>query len=154
MLQTEGSGAIGSGGGGLGYGKGASDPGDPIRHSFAVEFDAWSNSGDGFDPSRQHVAVTTNGDVTQHLAWRDPGFSMHSHGSFDVWITYDASRRTLLVWAGQPANQRGEPLLRFQVDLTAALGGKPAFVGFTAGTGRILNTNPQVSILNWDLVSG
>ncbi|MEU4645462.1 hypothetical protein [Micromonospora sp. NPDC023814] len=149
VLQPEGSGALGGYGGGLGYGVRPPDPGNPINSSVAVELDAWSNSMDGFDPGQQHVAVTTNGDITKHLAWRDPGFDMCRSGPFHVWVAYDAAARRLQVWASRSPNRPAEPLLSVPLDLAPTLGTAQAYIGFTGGTGRILNTNPRESVLSW-----
>jgi hypothetical protein len=149
VLQAEGSGALGGYGGGLGYGVRPPDPGNPISSSVAVELDAWSNSVDGFDPGQQHIAVTTNGDITKHVAWRDPGFGMCRSGPFHVWVAYDAAARRLQVWASQSPNRPADPLLSVPLDLAPTLGAAQAHIGFTGGTGRILNTNPQESVLSW-----
>ncbi|MEU0156552.1 L-type lectin-domain containing protein [Micromonospora fulviviridis] len=149
VLQAEGSGALGGYGAGLGYGVRPPDPGNPINSSVAVELDAWSNSMDGFDPGQQHIAVTTNGDITKHLAWRDPGFGMCRSGPFHVWVAYDAAARRLQVWASQSPNRPAESLLSVPLDLAPTLGAAQAYIGFTGGTGRILNTNPQESVLSW-----
>jgi hypothetical protein len=80
VIQSQGPTAIGTYGGGIGYGARPGDGGPAIRPSIAVELDTWDNSVDGFDPAgHQHIAVTPNGDVANNLVWRDPGFSMYAN---------------------------------------------------------------------------
>lgn len=151
VLQTEGPGALGGHGGSLGYGH-PSDGDARIAPSLAVEFDAWSNRPDGFDPATQHVGVTVDGDIAQHLAASDPGFSLHSGGPVYAWISYDASGHTLRVFASRSSTPPAQPLLTVPIDLAAQFGNAPLHVGFTGGTGIIPGSNARASIRTWSLL--
>jgi Legume lectin domain len=154
VVQGQGPTALGSAGGGLGYGGRTGDPAPPIKPSLAVEMDTWDNSPDGFDPAgHQHIAVTTNGDYSNHLIWRDPGFTMWGSGPVYVWIVYDASAHSLTVWAANTPTQPANALFSYPVDLSAVVGTGPVLVGFTASTGMTSVTDAQESILRWSFVS-
>lgn len=150
VVQKEAPDALGGFGGGLGYGARPGDPPVHIAPSVAVELDTWDNSPDGFDPAgHQHIAVTTNGDITQHLAWGDPGFSMYGSGPVRVWIAYDAGQHVLTVHASQASAMPASPLFSLPIDLAAVLGSGRAYVGFTGGTGLTSITDAEESILSW-----
>jgi beta-glucanase (GH16 family) len=152
VLQAKGPNALGSYGGALGYGH-DSDPNARIAPSVAIEFDAWSNHPDGYDPPTQHVGITVDGDMKHHLATADPGFSLHSQGPVHAWVSYDAASRTLRVWASRSATKPAAPLLTVPIDLTARLGSGLVYVGFTGSTGRIMGTQPRTSVLSWSLMT-
>ncbi len=154
VVQSQGPAALGNAGSRLGYGRRADDPAPAIVPSLAVELDTWDNNRDGFDPAgHQHIAVTLNGDHTNHRIWRDPGFSMWGSKPVHVWITYNAPARTLTVWASTNPTRPANPLFTYGVDLAATVGTGPAYVGFTGATGRTSVTNAQESIIRWSLVS-
>jgi hypothetical protein len=154
VVQSQGPTALGNLGGSIGYGGRASDPVAPIKPSLAVELDTWDNSSNGFDPpGHQHIAVTTNGDYSNHLIWRDPGFSMWGNGPVFVWITYDATAHSLAVWASTTATRPANALFTCGVDLSAIVGAGPVYVGFTGGTGLTTVTDAQESIVRWSFVS-
>ena len=119
-----------------------------------MELDTWNNSANGFDPAgQQHIAVTLNGDYSNHLIWRDPGFSMWGSGSVYVWITYDATAGSLTVWAAANPTRPANPLFIYAVKLSTIVGTAPVWVGFTGGTGVTVVTDARESILRWSLVS-
>jgi hypothetical protein len=165
VVQGQGPTALGNAGSRLGYGQDTTDSVSAVKPSLAVELDTWDNSPDGFDPAgHQHIAVTLNGDHTNHRIWRDPGFSMWGSQPVYVRIAYDASAHRLTVWAAsvQPSPTIGREEMRmatrpalftYGVDLTAVVGTEPAYVGFTGGTGRTTVTDAQESIIEWSLVS-
>jgi hypothetical protein len=139
---------LGSSGAGLGYG--SSPPGGPtsIAPSLDVEFDTFDNSAVGFDPpGHQHIAVMNNGDITQHLFWADPGFSMFGNGPVFAWMVYDAAAHTLTIYASQSDSRPASPLYTASVNLTAIVGTAGAFVGLTGGTGPLTATE---TVQRWD----
>ncbi len=98
--------------------------------------------------------MTTNGDVTRHLAWQDPGFDMAANQPVSVWLDYDAAAHRLLVYAAlSPTARPSTPLLSYPIDLRALLGTGRAYVGFTGGTGSTILTNSRESVISWSLSS-
>ncbi|MEO3781281.1 L-type lectin-domain containing protein [Micromonospora sp. B11E3] len=150
VVQGQSRTARGSSGEGLGYGA-RPDTGRPrIQPSLAVEFDAWANR---FDPvGRQHVAVTRNGDITQHLVWKDPGFSLYGRGVANVWIDYDARLHRLRVYVSRKSGFRpAKPLLTTSVDLRLIVGTGQAYVGLTGGTGITTVADPVQAVVAWNV---
>lgn len=156
VIQAEGPAALGGRGGGIGYGaRPADSPADQIRPSVAIELDTWDNSPDGYDPAgRQHIAVTTNGDITKHLVWGDPGIDMRSNTPVYVWLTYDVTTHRLTVYGGSTTTRPATPVLTLTLNLRGVLGAAQAHIGFTAATGRTNLTESRESILAWSVVSG
>ena len=116
--------------------------------SVGIEFDPWDNSGDGWDPAgHQHVAVTTNGDIKNHLSWADPGFSLVGE-PIRVWIEYDAAKTTLAVYVSRNADRPADPLVTGTINIATVIGAGSAYVGFTAGTGVIGEVE---DVLSWHL---
>ncbi|MFI6231557.1 hypothetical protein ACIBCR_30100 [Micromonospora echinospora] len=150
VVQGQSRSARGSSGEGLGYGARPNTGRPRIQPSLAVEFDTWPNR---FDPvDRQHVAVTRNGDVTRHLGWTEPGFSLYGRGAVHVWIDYDARMHRLRVYASRNSGFRpAEPLLTTWVDLRLVVGTGPAHVGLTGGTGITTVADPVESVVAWNL---
>jgi Glycosyl hydrolase family 46/Legume lectin domain len=150
LIQRQGPAALGSAGGGMGYGGHPDRPTEArIVPSLAVEFDMWDNSSEGWDPpGHQHVAVTTNGDIRTHLSWADPGFCLDGE-PVGAWLEYDAASKTLAVYVSRNSARPAKPMLTATVDI-AAVGTGPAYVGFTAGTGDI---GRVIDVLNWHLTA-
>jgi hypothetical protein len=136
VIQTDGPRAIGGLGGSIGYGG--------MTHSVAVEFDTYRNPD---DLDNNHVAVVTAGrsDVPQPGAATSPIplFGQRLH----VRISYDPARKMMTVQVHGDGEQWAHVLSR-PVDLTAALGTRRAYVGFTAGTGASVSSQ---DILTWSL---
>ncbi|RFS45575.1 hypothetical protein D0Q02_15865 [Micromonospora craniellae] len=153
VIQKEAAAPLGGTAGGLGYGAvyAFDDPNLRIRPSVAIEFDAYNNRAEGWDPpGDQHIAVTRDGDVKNHLVWAESQFDMFSN-PMAIWIEYNASAHRLSVFVvrdGQP--QPGTPLFTHGVDLRAVLGSDVGYVGFTAGSGQ---WGARQSILTWGLAS-
>ncbi|MER7469701.1 hypothetical protein [Micromonospora sp. NPDC000018] len=138
----------GTSGEGLGYGA-RPDAGPRIQPSLAVEFDTWANK---FDPvDHQHVAVTRNGDVTQHLVWKDPGFSLYGKGVVNAWIDYDARLHRLRVYVSKSGFRPAQPLITKSVDLRLIVGAGQAYVGLTGGTGITTVADPVEAVVAWNL---
>ncbi|MEU4645687.1 hypothetical protein [Micromonospora sp. NPDC023814] len=149
VIQGQSRTARGASGEGLGYGA-RPDTGRPrIQPSLAVEFDTWANR---FDPvDHQHVAVTRNGDITQHLVWKDPGFSLYGKGVVNVWIDYDARTHRLRVYASKSGFRPAHPLITKSVDLRLIVGVGQAYVGLTGGTGITTVADPVEAVVAWNL---
>ncbi|GAA2718783.1 hypothetical protein ACFY2R_28790 [Micromonospora olivasterospora] len=150
VVQGESPNARGASGEGLGYGARPNTGRPRIQPSLAVEFDTWANR---FDPvDHQHVAVTRNGDITQHLVWKEPGFSLYGKGVVNVWIDYDARMHRLRVYVNRKSGFRpAKPLLTKSVDLRLVVGTGRAYVGLTGGTGITTVADPVEAVLAWNL---
>ena len=155
VIQAEGPTALGGIGGGIGYGgEPDGDPANRIRPSIAVEIDTWDNSPDGYDPAgQQHLALTLNGDVTNHTAWGDPGFEMRFGLPVFVWVSYDGPTHRLAVFASQTDKRPAGALFSHYIDLKAHLGADLAYVGFTGSTGLTNLTESRESVLTWSFAS-
>jgi hypothetical protein len=149
VIQSQGPAALGSTGGGLGYGGHPDQPTAPrIMPSLDIEFDTWDNSSDGWDPGgQQHVAVTTNGNIKNHLFWADPGYSLVGE-SVGVWIAYDAAKTRLAIYVSREADRPADPLVTATINIATVVGTGPAYVGFTAGSGDIGGVQ---DVLSWHL---
>ncbi|HEX6545024.1 MAG TPA: chitobiase/beta-hexosaminidase C-terminal domain-containing protein [Bryobacteraceae bacterium] len=134
-IQGEGPNAIGSTGGGLGYGT------DPSYHisfgertipqSVAIKFDLYDNGGEG----TSSTGIYQNGvqPTTPAIDLLSKGIDLHNGDLYDAKLVYDGKILTLtLVDTAHPANVF---TTQFTVDIPAAVGGSFAYVGFTAGTG-------------------
>jgi hypothetical protein len=144
VIQTEGPGAIGRSGGGLGYGDlvGAS-PRIAVSPSVDIEFDTYGNP---WDPDYYHIAVTTNGRMQTPLVTR-PSFDLVC-APFAVWIYYDGPTHVLQIYASQSTTRPDAPVLAVTLDIARVVGAGPAWVGFTGSTG-LWTANQDV--LAWQL---
>ena len=139
-IQNAGITAIGSPGGGLGYGK-ISTSTAAIGKSVAVKFDLFNNSGEG----PNSTGLYTNGvPPTVPATTLDGGVNLHSGDVFLVQMNYDGVTLTLVVTDAIHPDQA--VTVSFPIDIPATVGGNTAFVGFTAATG---GTTATQEILNW-----
>jgi hypothetical protein len=139
-IQNAGLTAIGSPGGGLGYGK-LSTQTAAIPNSVAVKFDLFDNSGEGINST----GLYTNGVApTVPATTLGGGVNLHSGDVFRVQMDYDGMTLTVTI---TDATTPGHTFTTsFPIDIPATVGGNTAFVGFTAGTGGETTTQ---EILNW-----
>jgi hypothetical protein len=139
-IQNAGLTAIGSPGGGLGYGK-LSTQTAAIAKSVAVKFDLFDNSGEGINST----GLYTNGVApTVPATTLSGGVNLHSGDVFRVQMDYDGMRLTVTI---TDATTPGHTFTTsFPIDIPATVGGNTAFVGFTAGTG---GQKAKQEILNW-----
>ena len=128
--------ALGSAGGGIGYGG--------IAPSVAVEFDIWQNGG---DPNANHVGITLNGDPGTYAAVATPPFNLYG-GPLNAWIDYDAISHTLQVYVDPSTIKPATPLLSTVLDIPSTVG-PTAYIGFTGATG---GSNADQDILNWQVI--
>ncbi|MEA5504937.1 DUF4347 domain-containing protein [Halotia wernerae UHCC 0503] len=144
LLQnsTAGVKALGELGGSLGYGNQEFNGTNQILKSLAIEFDTYKNS---WDSNNNHVAVLLNGDVTSPKAISTPSFQLNSGAVLDAWVDYDGSTNNLNVYVGNNTVKPLTALLNYNLDLTAVVGSQ-AYVGFSAGTGALTNSQ---NIDNW-----
>ena len=139
-IQGIGATALGSSGGGLGYGPDGTVSRAAIGKSVAIKFDLANNSGEGTNSTGLSIngaAPTSTGSVT--LA--GTGIDLHSGNIFQVALAYDGSKLTVIITdtvTGRSAVQN------YTVNIVAAAGAT-AYVGFTAGTGVAVATQEIIS---------
>ena len=122
--SASGSGALGSGGSGLGY--------NGITNAIAVEFDTYNYNNTEF--SDNHVAIVTDVFGTE-LAVADPPFDLNRGGSdYRAWVDYDGTTDLMSVYISDGAVKPGSALIQATVDLETVVGDQ-AFVGFTSANG-------------------
>lgn len=144
-VQGMGPFAIGSRGGGLGYGP------DPliassvnrIDRSVAVKFDPYNDSGEG----NNSIGVYTNGASPTVPADSLPaGLDLKSGHIFSVQIAYAATTLTVTLTDDSSPDPKPTFTKSYPVDIPTTVGGNTAYVGFTGATGG--NTSRQ-EILSW-----
>lgn len=135
VLQTVGTGAIGTSGGGMGY--------QNFGTSLGIEFDTWQNADFG-DPFEDHVAIEINGEINHNTAAGnvagpvaiDP-FNINVEDGDDhvVQITWEPDIQSLKVYFDCVFRLEGT------VDLinTVFNGNSLVYWGFTAATGGSFN---------------
>ncbi len=120
--SSAGSGALGSAGGGLGYGG--------IDQSVTVEFDNWNNGGID-DNLENHVGINVDGNLDS-IVTADPVFDLDNVSMATAWVDYDGT--TLSVATSTDGIRPMVDLLSTNIDLSSIVGSL-AFFGFTAATG-------------------
>lgn len=153
--------------GGLGVGMGYSG----VPNSFAVEFDTYNNAGYGLGNndgnSSNHVAIDTNGQLTNTALANvygngSCGFpvggtpNQNDHtvpgcmSNGNIWtalITYDGASQLLNVSLTDPAESGPfNAIQNYSIDIASLLGTNTAYVGFSSGTGAGWENH---DILNW-----
>ncbi len=144
VLQSNGPNAIGSNGGGIGYGvaPGASS-GASIINSLAVIFDTHNNQGEGANSVRIETGGITSPAGSVDLT--SSGIDLHSGDHFLAQIVHAETTGAL----GLTINDldTGKSFTHtFTVDLFGALGDTSGYAGFTSATGATAST---VSVLKW-----
>jgi hypothetical protein len=136
LLQSQGLGAIGGWGSGMGYGNvyGVS-PGPGISPSVAAEVDTWCNYGpDSLDPPYDHISVKENGIMSVYGAGpvsAIPGVTNVSRGFlYPFRVIWNPGTHTLEVWFN------GSLRLTYTKDIVRDIfGGDPwVYWGFTGST--------------------
>lgn len=139
--------AVGSLGGGLGYGP---EPNYHISYternipnSVAIKFDLFDNSGEGTNTT----GLFLNGasPTSPSIDLTNQGIDLHNGHIYKVRLTYDGSVLAMKITDTNDPTKTFST--NFTVDIPANVGGPTAYVGFTAGTGA--NSAIQ-EILNWN----
>ena len=124
---------LGSSGQGLGYGG--------VTNSLAVEFDTYNN-GSGDANSSNHIAIDTNGVLTDTAAafpyglqdCAGSGLGCMSNG--DLWnVTIGYTGTDLSVAVQDAGNPIDNIITAYPIDIATYLGTSAAYVGFTGSTG-------------------
>jgi hypothetical protein len=137
FIHSTDKGAIGDGGGGLGFGS--------IGDSLAIEFDTFDNGGS--DEQANEVSIIVNGKAGKTKDSGVPsGFDLYG-GLRDAWVTYKAKSHKVKVWVTDTGTKPSTPIVTAKVDLEKVLGEK-SFAGFTAATG---GANEEHDVLDWTL---
>jgi sugar lactone lactonase YvrE len=145
VLQSNGPNALGSSGGGLGFGKPAiAQTGPFITNSVAIKFDLHSNDGEGASSTGLYINGAAPTTPSIDLL---PNIDLHSGHTFHVQLVYDGSILTLTITDQTTHATVTQP---FTVDIAGILGGPTGFAGFTGSTGA--HTAVQ-NILDWQLTS-
>ncbi|MGA8892839.1 MAG: chitobiase/beta-hexosaminidase C-terminal domain-containing protein [Anaeromyxobacteraceae bacterium] len=142
-VQGEGPFALGSQGGGLGYGP------DPflfgqvltITRSVAVKFDTFDNAGEGWNSTGIYV----DGAVPSVPAVNVPNVIFNSGHVIDVHMVYDGAVLTMTM-TDTAASPPERFTTSFPIDIPAHVGGPNGWVGFTGATGGLMG---QHEILRW-----
>jgi hypothetical protein len=121
-IQNVGPTALGSSGGGLGYAT--------IPNSVAVKFDLFNSGGEGVNST----GLYTNGAMptVPAISMAGTGVDLHSGDEMEVQVTYDGTNLTMTItdfltlatWSNS-----------WPINISSAVGGNTAYVGFTGGTG-------------------
>jgi alpha-mannosidase len=144
-MQADNPHAVGSAGGGLGYGP-VSPGGKPgIPKSAAVKFDLFSNAGE----SGNSTGLYTGGasPTVPAVDLSEKGIDLHSGHVFYVHMTYDG---TALAWTITDSATGKSFSTSAPLNVADTLGSTAAFVGFTGGTGGLSSLQ---EILTWSFQS-
>jgi sugar lactone lactonase YvrE len=146
VLQSNGPNALGSSGGGLGYGKPAiAQTGPSITNSVAIKFDLHNNDGEG--SSSTGLYINGAAPTTPSINLSRDRIDLHSGHIFHVAVVYDGTTLTLTI---SDRTTHVTASLPFTVDIAGILGGPTGFAGFTGSTGE---KTAVENILNWQLTS-
>jgi hypothetical protein len=145
VLQSNSPNALGSAGGGLGYGlPGIGQSGSSITNSIAIKFDLHSNDGEGSDSTGLYVNGAAPTTPSIDLL---PSINLHSGHVFHVGLVYDGTILTLTITDKSTNATVSYP---FTVDIAGILGGPTGYAGFTGSTGA---KSTVENILDWQLTS-
>jgi hypothetical protein len=125
-IQGVGPAAIGTAGGGLGFGPG-------IDQSVAIKFDIYNNSGEGSSSTGLYTDGAEPFDVGS-IDLLASNIDLHSGDPFQVSMTYDGT--TLSVTILDTVTQ-ATATQNYLIDIPATVGSSNAYVGFTGGTGGL-----------------
>jgi endoglucanase len=141
-IQDAGPTALGSMGGGLGYGTDGVHSGSTIGNSVAVKFDLYNNQGEGADST----GLYTNGANPTNSGAIDltpTGLDLHSGDIFQVNMSYSGTSLAVTIKDTQTSATFTH---NYTINIPASVGSNSAYVGFTAGTGGLTATQ---DILTW-----
>jgi fibronectin type 3 domain-containing protein len=141
-IQGTGRTALGTNGGGLGYGANSAGGSGGIGKSIAIKFDLHDNAGEGPDST----GLFENGAAPFNVGSIDltpTKVDLHSGHVFNVSMGYDGNTLTVTI---TDSSTNASATQTYTVDIPSVVGGSTAYVGFSAGTGLMTATQ---DILNW-----
>ncbi|MGH9825013.1 MAG: FN3 associated domain-containing protein, partial [Blastocatellia bacterium] len=147
IIQNSSATALGSNGGGLGYGPdypGGSPIGIPT--SVAIKFDLYNNSGEGTDSTGLYTDGASPSAPAIDLT--SSGINLHSGDVMNVHMTYDGATLTMTITDPTAAKTF---TTSWTVNIPSVVGGSTALVGFTAGEGWY---DANQDIISWSYSSG
>ncbi|WP_235033213.1 DUF4347 domain-containing protein [Rubripirellula obstinata] len=136
QADPDGSSALGSSGGSLGY--------DGIANSVAIEFDTYRNG--GYDPNDNHVSIIS-GNTSNSLRTVSTDIDLNSGNRLYAWVDYNGVSDSLSVYLSETATKPELALAKTTIDLESVVGPN-AYFGFTGGTGGLTN---QTLIRQWNM---
>ncbi|MBV9343410.1 MAG: chitobiase/beta-hexosaminidase C-terminal domain-containing protein [Gammaproteobacteria bacterium] len=140
-IQAAGPTALGSLGGGLGYGPDTPGGTPGIPKSLAVKFDLYNNAGEGSDSTGLYLNGASP--TTPAVDLTSSGIVLGSGNTLSAHVVYDGTYLYLTLKdlvAGKTFSTR------WQVNIPQTVGGSTAYVGFTGGTGGLVASQ---KILTW-----
>ena len=144
-VQGNGPFALGSQGGGLGYGPDPYELGQQltIPNSVAVKFDIFDNYGEG----RNSTGIFTAGQspTNPSLDLSPSGIILTSGHVFNVHMVYDGAILTMTV-TDPSTTPAARFTAAFPIDIPLHVDGPTGWVGFTGSTGGLTS---RIEILNW-----
>jgi hypothetical protein len=139
--DPRGAGALGDGGGALGYGKGDGTTNPPaIAKSVAIEFNLYSN---GSHASTTKLLLNGQVDGNSLIDMSSAGIDLKNGHPLLVTLTYDG---TNLVETVQDTVSHATFTHTYTVNIPSTVGSTAAYLGFTGGTG---GEAAVVDVLNW-----
>ena len=152
-IQGAGATALGSPGGGLGYG--SSDPGTNaggIPTSVAIKFDLFNNDGEGGNSTGLYTNGESPSKPADSIDLTPSGIDLHSGSTMNAHLVYDGTDLTMTL-TDTPSNA-STPVHTFThawpVNIPQIVGGNAAYVGFTGGTG---GTTSSQKVESWTFTS-
>ena len=136
-IQGLGAGALGSVGGGLGYGG--------IPTSVAVKFDTYNNVGEGIDSTGLYTDGAGPGVPAIDLT--PTGINLHSGDVMNALLVYDGTNLAMIL-TDTVTNASATEV--FPIDIPGIVGSNTAYVGFTGATGADTSTQ---DVLSWTYAS-
>jgi hypothetical protein len=144
-IQNTNPSALGSTGGGLGYGPDSPSGAPGIQKSVAVKFDLYNNAGEG--PDSLGFYFDGQSPTVPAVDIRNTGVNLHSGNTFAAHLTYDGSTATLTL---TDTLTKAVATLTTKGDISLALSGTKGYVGFTGGTGDVVASQ---KLLTWVFTS-
>jgi hypothetical protein len=145
-LQNAGLNALGSPGGGLGFGP---DPNyhvsaseHSISNSVAIKFDLTDTAGEGVNSTG--IFVNGAAPTTPALDLSASGIDLHSGHAFMARLDYDGANLTLTITDTSDPTKKFSTV--FPIDIPGTIGSRTAYAGFTGSTG---NATAAEDILQW-----
>jgi len=144
VIQDQGTKAVGSPGGGLGYGPEINGPQAVIAKSVAVKFDIHNDAGEGNDSTGVYVDGASPTVPATNLS--ATGVVLASGDVIHAQIAYNGTNLTLTL-TDKSTNATVTEI--YPVNIPEVVGSNIAYVGFTGGTGGLSATQ---NVLDWSYV--